>query len=122
MSYSLPTVIAPDGASVRVTIASTPDQIEQGLMGVRSLRYGTGMLFMFDRDSDGAFWMKNTHVPLDIVFIDSSWRVGSVRHGSPMSESPIVPAMPYRFVLEVPLGWCRAHGVVAGTRLSISGV
>ena len=122
MSYTPPSVMVPGAGSVRVCVASTPDEIAQGLMGVRSLPVGVGMLFAFPSAASGAFWMKDTPLPLDIIFIDAMWRVVSVRQGVPMSHRSIEPGGPYRFVLEVPRGWAEAHRVSRGTALVPIGV
>src|SRR5579884_2630008 len=63
-------------ANLHVQVAQTESQRERGLMSVRHLTPHTGMLFVFDRDSPVAFWMKDTLIPLDMVFLAPD---GSVR-------------------------------------------
>ncbi|MEE2779570.1 MAG: DUF192 domain-containing protein [Myxococcota bacterium] len=95
----------------------------QGLMFREVLPSGEGMLFVFPRSEIQSFWMKNTLIPLDMIFIEASddgLRVGGVVHGAePQTLSPRTAGGPCRLVLEVPGGWASAHKIQTGTVVSI---
>jgi uncharacterized membrane protein (UPF0127 family) len=81
------------------------------------------MLFLFEASEVRAFWMKNTLIPLDMIFIDDGGRVaGIVREAEPLTLTPRTPGVPARFVLEVRGGWAARHGVAPGDRVRFEGV
>ena len=84
----------------KVEIADTPEKQEKGLMGRESLPGDQGMLFIYDEPQDLSYWMKNTLISLDIIFIDDDMEVVSVKQGQPMSEEPITED-DVQYVLEV---------------------
>lgn len=84
----------------KVEIADTPEKQEKGLMGRKSLPSDQGMLFIYDEPQDMLYWMKDTSIPLDIIFIDDDMEVVSVKQGQPMSEEPITEK-DVQYVLEV---------------------
>lgn len=83
-----------------VKIAQTDEEKEKGLQGVNELPENEGMLFIFDEAEDVSFWMKDTSIPLDIVFIDDELNVISVYQGIPESEE-FITEKNVTFVLEV---------------------
>lgn len=97
-----------------VKIARTGDEHQHGLMEVTDLPDGTGMLFEFDDDRTGGFWMKNTLVPLDIAFIADDGTIVSIFQMEPCAADPCTiytPTGPYRRALEVAQGWFERAGV-----------
>ena len=84
----------------KVEIADTHEKQEKGLMGRESLPENQGMLFIYDEPQDLSYWMKNTLISLDIIFIDDDMEVVSVKQGQPMSEEPITEN-DVQYVLEV---------------------
>lgn len=84
----------------KVEIAGTPEKQEKGLMGRESLPKDQGMLFIYDEPQDLSYWMKDTLISLDIIFIDDDMEVVSVKQGQPMSEEPITEN-DVQYVLEV---------------------
>jgi uncharacterized membrane protein (UPF0127 family) len=107
---------------VSVEVARTNPERERGLMLRSSLAPDAGMLFVFDEQSDHAFWMKNTLIPLDMIFIGEDGRVtGVVARATPGSLEPR-SAGPSRFVLEVNGGWADSHGVAAGDQVRFEGI
>lgn len=84
----------------KVEIADTLEKQEKGLMGRESLPEDQGMLFVYDEPQDLSYWMKNTLISLDIIFIDDDMEVVSVKQGQPMSEEPITED-DVQYVLEV---------------------
>ena len=72
-----------------VSLATTEEEREQGLQGRKSLKDDEGMLFVYDEPQTVSFWMKDTEIPLDIIFIDDESEVISVHRGVPLDETPI---------------------------------
>ncbi|RMD85696.1 MAG: DUF192 domain-containing protein [Candidatus Dadabacteria bacterium] len=106
--------------AVRVEVAATPAARARGLMWRKSLPEGSGMLFAFPDAAPRSFWMKNTPISLDIVFIGPDRRVVRIaEHTEPFSTTPIPSRQPATWVLELPAGFCRKHGIVAGTEVEI---
>lgn len=106
--------------SVAVEIAATPAARRRGLMGRQELPSGTGMLFVFDEMAVQTFWMRNTPLSLDMIFISGpatgvgAQIVGIVHEAEPRSHEIRSVEAPSRFVLEVPGGWSKANGVSSG--------
>lgn len=116
------TIVVSQGAvriGVRVEVAATLAQRQQGLMFRTQLAEGEGMLFLFDRDVQTGFWMRNTLVALDIAYIGADLRVNEVRQGKPLDETPLVPAERYRYVLEVNDGWFERNGLGPGSLIEL---
>lgn len=88
------------GKGYEVDVASTNDQREKGLQNVESLEEGGGMLFVFDEPDEVSMWMKDTMIPLDIVFINDDLDVTAVHNGVPKSEE-FMTKKETAFVLEV---------------------
>jgi uncharacterized protein len=108
-------------ASLALEVARTEAERETGLMNRSSLPVGGGMLFLFPYDSAIPFWMKDTQIPLDIAFIDSTARVVTIRHGVPFDLTPLGPTALYRYVIEVDDGWFAAHGLGVGATVDLPG-
>ena len=86
----------------KVEVADTDDTREKGLMFRKSIAPDRGMLFDFHTPQQVAFWMKNTLIPLDMLFIDADGRVALItRHATPLSETPIPSGGPVLGVLEI---------------------
>jgi uncharacterized membrane protein (UPF0127 family) len=101
--------------TVQVEVADTPDARARGLMYRRDLGADAGMLFVFPDESDQHFWMKNTPIPLDLVFVGKQEHiVGIVREAQPFSTTPLGVGIPSLYVLEVNGGFCARHGINAG--------
>lgn len=92
-------------AIFNVEVARTQTERETGLMYRKSLMENSGMWFVFDKDETVPFWMENTYISLDIIFVDKNGKVINVAESTkPMSRAPIYSAGKYRYVLEVPAG------------------
>lgn len=105
--------------TVRVEIVEKPEEQAKGLSGKMILPPDEGMLFWFGTRSDWAFVMKNTLIPLDILFLDFGQVVGIIT----LQPNDLVPHRIGRLsssVLETNAGWSARHGVVVGDRVSIS--
>ena len=109
-------------------VARTPAQRERGLMNRATLPAHTGMLFVFDADEPVAFWMKDTLVPLDMIFIGSDGRVrrvfANVAVVSPSLADDRIPREngTARYVIELPAGEAAQDGIAAGVRMELRGV
>ncbi len=109
--------------AVKVEVAATRDARTRGLMWRTALAEGEGMLFLFPHDDLLTFWMKNTLIPLDMIFIDSAWRiVGIVAQAEPRSLESRGPGLPARYVLEVPGGWSAKVGLKPGLAVQADGL
>ena len=105
--------------TLRVWLADTPRRQAQGLMYVRSLPALRGMLFVHPEPREITMWMKNTYIPLDMVFIDASGRVQQiVERTRPHSLEVIRSAAPALAVLEIGGGEARRLGLRKGQRVT----
>jgi uncharacterized membrane protein (UPF0127 family) len=102
-----------------VEIADTEVQREKGLMFRKNLPDGQGMLFDFKREQDVAFWMQNTYIPLDMIFIRGDGSIlRIVENAEPLSTRLIPSGGPVLAVLEVIGGTARKLGIAAGDRVA----
>lgn len=105
--------------TLTVEIANRPDQHRRGLMFRESIDELAGMLFVFQGDRTGGFWMRNTLIPLDIAYLGADGTVLEIVHGVPLSLENLTPAQPYRYTLEVNGGWFERQGFGVGDRVAI---
>jgi uncharacterized membrane protein (UPF0127 family) len=103
--------------------AATPEQLSQGLMDRTRLPVGHGMLFAFPSPTEVRFWMKNTLIPLDMIFL-SGGRVVFIQHDAPPCPAMLGDSCPtygperrVDQVVELPAGTARAHGLRPGVRM-----
>jgi uncharacterized protein len=115
---SLEFVTATGAHRFEIEVARTEREREVGLMYRRSMRRNHGMLFIFPSEQTVSMWMKNTYIPLDMVFVSRKGRVTSVaRDAVPMSET-IIPSGPPAFaVIELNAGAARAIGLDVGDQV-----
>ena len=113
-------IVSKSGVHVfSVEIADTPAEREKGLMFVKHLPDGQGMLFDFDGEQDIAMWMKNTYIPLDMFFIRGDGRIARIAENTtPMSTAIIPSGGPVRAVLEVAGGTAARLGIAPGDRVA----
>jgi uncharacterized membrane protein (UPF0127 family) len=97
-----------------VEVAATPEQQERGLMFVKSLAGDRGMIFPYDPPRDVSFWMKNTLIPLDIVFIRSDGTIVRITHAKALDLSPLPSGEPVAAVLEIRGGRAAELGINEG--------
>ena len=101
-----------------VEIADDGPERSKGLMFRRSLAPGTGMLFDFSVTRPVSMWMRNTYVPLDMIFICEDGTVANIgADTTPLSEATVSSDGPVRYVLEINAGRAAELSVVPGTRL-----
>jgi uncharacterized protein len=102
-----------------VEMASTPQEQEKGLMFRRELPEGQGMLFDFHQEQPTSFWMKNTYIPLDMIFIRGDGRILRIAENTvPLSEALVPSGGPVRAVLEVIGGTAKKLGIAPGDRVA----
>ena len=109
-------------ADVAVEIAATDQERETGLMYRSHLGANDGMIFLFTHPQPLTFWMKNTEIPLDMIFADGSRAVlGTVEQAEPYSEQ--ILSVPWRFAVRArsQRRILRAHGIKAGDHLRFTG-
>lgn len=101
-----------------VEVATTPAQLEQGLMFRRSMAPDAGMLFDFRAPTMAAMWMKNTFIPLDMLFVDAQGRIVNIHERAiPQSLETIAAAAPVRAVIELNGGTAARLGIRPGDRV-----
>jgi hypothetical protein len=103
-----------------VEVARTEAQQGQGLMNRRSLAPDAGMIFPFDPPRPASFWMRNTLIPLDLIFIRPDGTIARIATGVPLSEEELVVAESLTAVLEIPGGRAAQLGIRIGDRVSWS--
>ena len=105
---------------VDVELAKSEHDIQRGLMYRRSMAEDHGMLFHLDERREHTFWMHNTCMSLDMLFIDEDGTVvGIVEGATPLTDTSRTVGCPSVYVLELNAGWCRRHGVRAGQKLAL---
>ena len=101
----------------RVEIADDDAERQHGLMFRTSMPDGHGMLFIFPQARPQAFWMRNTYMPLDIIYIGEDGRIVSIVQGRPFDESPLPSGVPAIGVLEIYAGKAAEQGIRVGDRV-----
>jgi uncharacterized membrane protein (UPF0127 family) len=122
------TLSGPSGpVTLGVELADTPEEQTRGLMGREELATDEGMLFIFDGDSTRSFWMKDTLIPLDIIFINSSLDIVHIElDAQPCTAScscqcpRYSSGQPAMYVIEANAGFAREHGIEVGQRVSLN--
>ncbi len=115
------TVNALTGAhTFAVEVMRTPEQRSVGLMYRQQLEEGSGMLFDFGDTRQVRMWMKNTLIPLDMVFISESGNIAGIAHNTiPMSTEILSSPKPVRYVLEINAGTSRKLGFKVGDQVQL---
>jgi uncharacterized protein len=100
---------------IDIEIADTPHELTTGLMHRRSIPKTAGMLFIFDRSQLLFFWMKDTYIPLDIIFIDENMQILRIQKNvKPLSEKLIPSLRNAKYVVEVNAGFCDEQSIEVG--------
>lgn len=115
--YILPSEMH-DSLHIKIEFAETDTEMMQGLMYRESMAENEGMLFIYSYRQEMNFWMKNTHIPLDLVFIDEDGSIVDLAENtSPFSEKNINSPTLSRYVLEVNAGYCAKHYIIIGDKV-----
>jgi uncharacterized membrane protein (UPF0127 family) len=113
---------APD-FTAEVEIAETEETRQRGLMFRRSMAEHHGMIFNFDHPRHNQFWMHNTCIPLDMLFIAEDGTIVGIEENVPtMDDSTFEVGCPSSYVLELNAGTTRRHGIAAGQKVHLDGV
>lgn len=103
-----------------VDVAATPAQQERGLMFVKAMAPDKGMIFPYDPPQDVSFWMHNTLIPLDMVFIRADGTIARIATAKPLDDTPVPSLEPIVAVLELNGGRAAELGIVAGDKVAWS--
>ena len=119
--------LAEDNTTVSLEVANDPDERARGLMYRRSLDRNHGMVFVYEDAAPRTFWMKNTYVPLDMIFVSADGTVLNVEHATPQPNASGGELARYhsegeaKYVVEMPRGFANRTGVEQGTRFVFNG-
>lgn len=106
-------------AFIRAAVADNKTELNEGLMNVSQLPSDKGMLFIFDTQKPRSFWMANTPLPLDIIFVNGDKRIVRIHHSAqPFSEKQFPSDEPARYVIETKGGFCINHDIHEGMYVS----
>lgn len=125
-SYETVKVTLPNGFKVKAEIADTPQKAELGLMNRSRLGKHKGMIFPFEKDDSRLFWMKNTYINLDIIFITADKKIASISANVPRSykntpQDEVALAGGYgKYVLELPAGTAARENLKEGDALAFN--
>ncbi|MGD8427004.1 MAG: DUF192 domain-containing protein [Balneolaceae bacterium] len=105
---------------LNVAIADDESERSEGLMDVRNLPESKGMLFIFDHSEPRSFWMANTPLPLDIIFVNENFEIVRIHHNAqPFSEKSLPSGKPAKYVIETNGGYCVSHDIQEGMTVSL---
>ncbi|MBW1810100.1 MAG: DUF192 domain-containing protein [Deltaproteobacteria bacterium] len=108
--------------TVKVEVVSRNEDRAKGLMFRQKMASDAGMLFVYQHDDDHSFWMKNTFIPLDLIFITSNMRVvGIAENTKPLSTTHISIKTSSRYILEVNAGFAKKHKIREGSQVIFEG-
>lgn len=118
------TIVTDEGErTFQVEIADDPRERARGLMFRRSMGSEEGMLFDFFEEQPASFWMRNTYIPLDMIFIKADGTVDSIaERTTPLSERSVPSKGPVRFVLEINAGLTDELGIEPGDQVKGSAI
>lgn len=104
--------------TIDIELAENDDERRLGLMFRKTMADNQGMFFIFPFDAMQSFWMKNTILPLDMLFINSDNEIVTIqRNTTPYAETSYPSSRPAKFVLEVNAGYADAHGIREGYKI-----
>lgn len=107
------------GCQLNAKLCDDETSRARGLMGVKNLPHNCGMLFVMDELGPASFWMKNTHIPLDIAFLDEGMRILDIGQMEPHTGRCECSG-PVRYVVEANEGWFQRSGIQPGDRMTMN--
>lgn len=110
-----------DTSTITFELANTPAEIQKGLMYRDNMPDSVGMLFRFPNEDMRSFWMKNTNIPLDIIFVKSNLEIENIEaYAQPYSQYSLPSTGPAQYVIEVNAGYSEKRGIQSGTKIEIN--
>jgi hypothetical protein len=106
-------------ATFTLEVADTPEKRETGLMFRDSLPADRGVLFVFPDEGPRAFWMKDTRIPLDLVYVSADHHIVSIHALKPFDLTPVVSAGPAKYAIELNVNTASTVGVRPGDTLEM---
>lgn len=104
---------------IDIEIADTPDTRTQGLMWRKSMEDSQGMLFIMEENAPQSFWMLNTYISLDIIYVNTDREIVSIRANTkPQSTQSVPSGAPAKYVVEVNAGYAAEHNIEVGDKIS----
>lgn len=100
--------------SIEIELAISDFEQTRGLMWREVMEEHQGMLFIFEEEAPRSFWMLNTYIPLDIIYINAQKEIVSIHKAKPHSIKNIKSEQPAQYTLEVNQGFCEKYGIKAG--------
>lgn len=106
-------------STVEVAVADEDSERNQGLMDIRDLPQSKGMLFIFEENQPRSFWMANTPLPLDIIFVNADKEIVRIHHNTqPFSEKSFSSGQPAKYVIETNAGYAVSKDIQEGMKVS----
>jgi uncharacterized membrane protein (UPF0127 family) len=107
--------------TIDIEVAKEQAAIMRGLMYRPQMEEDRGMLFVFPGEEERSFWMKNTYLALDIIFVDANKKIVTIQENTqPLSEEPVLSYKPAKYVIEVNAGFADRHGIRPGDKISFT--
>jgi uncharacterized membrane protein (UPF0127 family) len=100
-------------------VAATEEQRQVGLMFRESMPQDSGMLFSFQQQSRGGFWMHNTLLPFSIAWLDQDSTIVDIQDMEPLTDTVHTPVAPYWYAIEANQGWYAANSVMPGAHVTL---
>ena len=110
-------ILAINNIKIFIEIADSPKEREKGLMFRESLAENSGMLFVYPREKERGFWMKNTKIPLSIAFINKEGIILNIEDMTPFSEEGVYSEGNAKYALEVNRDFFEKHGIKRGDKV-----
>lgn len=108
-------------SEVDVAVADDDQSRSEGLMNVHEMPNDAGMLFIFDDEAERSFWMANTPLSLDIIYVNSDYEIVRIHRNTPAySNDNFLSEEPAMYVVEVNAGYTRSHDIVEGMSIRIN--
>jgi uncharacterized membrane protein (UPF0127 family) len=106
-------------STVQAALADDDKERGQGLMDIQNLPADKGMLFIFEENKTRGFWMANTPLPLDIIFVNSDKQIVRIHHNTePFSQKSLKSGKPAQYVIETNAGYCISHDIQEGMKVA----
>ena len=106
-----------NGIEIYAELAATPEQREKGLMFRKELDSLEGMIFVFEKEKKVSFWMKNTHIPLSVAYINKRGIIKEIHDLQPESLNPVPSSYSILYALEMNQGFFEENGIFTGDQI-----